>query len=316
MLATSLPFRVLDHLAAHGMRLLAGGVFVGLAWPGLAAWAAPLLAPAVFVLLTAALLRLDPVALRRQAARPAAALLMVVWLLALSPALTAVVVARLPLPPGLAAAVVLMSAAPPIMSSIAFALMLGFDAALTTVATFLATLLAPLVLPPLALWLLGLSLDIDAARFTLRLALLAGGALVAALVIRAAVPRAVLAANATRIDGVAVLTMLVFAVAIMNGVAAALLARPGHVALVAAISFVAALAEQAAALAAFWWRGRGTALTAAFCSGNRNLGLLLAALGAGAAGDIALYCAVGQLPIYILPWALRPLYRRISAPTP
>jgi BASS family bile acid:Na+ symporter len=307
-----LPVRVLDFLGAHGTRVLAAGVFLGLAWPQLAAWAAPLLAPSVFVLLTAALIRLDAAALRRQAARPGAALLLILWLLVLSPALTAIIVGRLPLPPGIATAVVLMSAAPPIMSSIAFALMLGFDAALTTVATFLATLLAPVVLPPVALWLLGLSLDIDVTRFTLRLAVLAGGALVAALAIRAVVPRASLAANATRIDGIAVLTMLVFAVAIMSGVTATAVDRPGHVALVAAIAFVAALAQQAVALAVFWWRGRAAALAAAFCSGNRNLGLLLAALGAGAAGDVALYCAIGQLPIYILPWALRPLYRRLT----
>lgn len=311
----SLPLRFLEHLGANGMRVLAAGVFLGLAWPGLASWAAPLLAPSVFVLLTAALLRLDAAALRRQAARPAAALLLVAWLLALSPAVTALVVARLTLPPGIATALVLMSAAPPIMSSIAFALMLGFDSALTTVATFLATLLAPLVLPPVALWLLGLSLEIDATRFTVRLAVLAGGALVAALAIRAVVPRATIVASATRIDGIAVLTMLVFAVAIMNGVTAALLARPGHVALVAAISFAAALAQQALGVVVFWWGGRQAALAAAFCSGNRNLGLLLAALGAGAAGDVALYCAIGQLPIYILPWALGPLYRRLTAPS-
>ena len=311
----ALPLRILESLGANGTRVLAAGIFLGLAWPELASWSAPLLAPSVFVLLTVALLRLDWSAVRRQATRPAPSLLLVAWLLILSPALTAVAVSRLPLSPGIATALVLMSAAPPVTSAVAFALMLGFDAALTTIATFVATLLAPVVLPAAALWLLGLSLDIDVTRFMLRLAQLAGGALIAALAIRAVVPRARIAANATRLDGVAVLTMLVFAVAIMKGVTATLFDRPGHVAAIAALSFAAALAQQALGLAAFWWRGRAEALAAAFCSGTRNLGLLLAALGAGAESDVALYFAVGQLPIYILPWALRPLYRRLTAPS-
>jgi BASS family bile acid:Na+ symporter len=297
----------------NGTRVLAVGVFLGLAWPQLASWLAPLLAPSVFVLLTAALVRLDWSAARRQAARPGTALLLVGWLLVLSPALTAVLVAQLPLPPGLATALVLMAAAPPITSAIAFALILGLDAALTTIATFAATLLVPIVLPPVALWLLGVALDMDATRFMLRLGLLAGGALAVAAAIRAAVPRATIDAGAARIDGVAVVMLLVFAVAIMDGVTATLIDRPGHVALVALLAFAANLLLQGAGAAAFWWRGRDAALAAALCSGNRNMGLLLAALAASAEGDVALYFAVGQLPIYILPWALRPLYRRLTA---
>ena len=171
----------------------------------------------------------------------------------------------------------------------------------------------PVVLPPVALWLLGVALDIDTGRFMLRLAILVGGALIVAAAIRAAVPRRTLDANAARIDGVAVAMLLVFAVAIMDGVTATLLERPGHVAFVALLSFAANLLLQAAGAVAFWWRGRDAALAAALCSGNRNMGLLLAALASGADGDVALYFAIGQLPIYILPWALRPLYRRLTA---
>ncbi|MGE5145232.1 MAG: hypothetical protein ACM3N5_00710, partial [Candidatus Eiseniibacteriota bacterium] len=139
------------------------------------------------------------------------------------------------------------------------------------------------------------------------------GAVIVAGAIRATVPRRTLDANAARIDGVAVAMLLVFAVAIMNGVTATLLARPGHVAFVAVLSFIANLLLQAAGAAVFWWRGRDAALAAALVSGNRSMGLLLAALGSGAEGDVVLYFAIGQLPIYILPWALRPLYRRLTA---
>ena len=48
-------------------------------------------------------------------------------------------------------------------------------------------------------------------------------------------------------------------------------------------------------------------------TGNCNMGLLLAALPRGADPDVALYFAVAQLPMYMLPALVAPLYRRLLA---
>lgn len=62
--------------------------------------------------------------------------------------------------------------------------------------------------------------------------------------------------------------------------------------------------------------GRQSALTVGFSSGNRNMAMLLAVLPAGVDPDIPLYFALGQLPIYVLPAVLTPIYRRLLSVKP
>src|SRR3546814_18528910 len=62
---------------------------------------------------------------------------------------------------------------------------------------------------------------------------------------------------------------------------------------------------------AFAWLGRRRALTVGLISGNCNMGLLLAAFPPGTDGDVVLYFAVAQIPMYMLPALLLPLYRRL-----
>lgn len=301
----------LTILSVRATGILAGGIFLGLAWPA-AAWAmSPLLAPTVFVILTAALVRLDWRQTLAYAKRPGVMVLVLLWLLGLAPLVTALVVALVGPPPGLATAIVLMAAAPPIMSSIAFTLLFRLDTPLATVAVFLATLLVPLTLPPLALALLDLRLSVSIGELMLRIGVLAFGAAGAAVAIRRLVPGRVLSDRANEIEGLSVLMMLLFGIAIMDGVTATLLRDPGLVALAVGLAFAANIALQATGAGLFWWLGRRQALTVAVVSGNRNMGLLLAALAGTADAEVALYFAVGQLPIFVLPLLLRPLYRRL-----
>jgi len=52
-------------------------------------------------------------------------------------------------------------------------------------------------------------------------------------------------------------------------------------------------------------------LTVGFCGGNRNMGILLAVLPAATAADTLMFFAVAQIPMYVLPALLAPLYRVI-----
>lgn len=302
---------ILTFLSARATGILAGGIFLGLAWPAAARAISPLLVPTVFVILAAALVRLDWRQTLAYARRPGLMVLVLLWLLVVAPLVTALVVTFVGLPPGLATAVVLMAAAPPIMTSIAFTLLLRLDTPLATVAVFLATLLVPLSLPPLALALLDLRLTVSLGELMLRIGGIAFGAAAVAAAIRRLVPSRVLSDRADEIDGLSVLMILLFGIAIMDGVTATLLRDPGLVALAVGLAFAANIALQAAGAGLFWRLGHRQALTVALVSGNRNMGLLLAALAGTADAEVALYFAVGQLPIYVLPLLLRPLYRRM-----
>ena len=303
--------RLLAFLGGHATWVLFVGVFLGLALPALSALARPLLAPAVAVLLTATLVRIDWQVMLGYLRRPWLAALITAWLLLGAPLITAAVLALLPLPGALSTALVLMAAAPPILSAAPIAMILGLDGALALVAGLAATLLTPLTVPPLALALLGLELDIGVVEFMTRLSLVVAAAFAAALVIRRLIGRERLPRVATHLDGLVVAVMLIFAVAIMDGVTATLMTRPMTVALWLAVAFVANPALQIAGALAFSWLGRRGALTVGLVSGNCNMGLLLAAFPPGTDFDVVLYFAVAQLPMYMLPAVLLPLYRRL-----
>lgn len=306
--------RLLAFLGGHATWVLFVGVFLGLALPSLAALARPLLAPAVAVLLTATLVRIDWQVMLGYLRRPWLAVVITVWLLIGAPLLMAAALAFLPLPGTLATALVLMAAAPPILSAAPIAMILGLDGALALVAALAATLLTPLTVPPLALALLGLELDIGVVEFMTRLSLVVAAAFAAALVIRRLIGRERLPRVATHLDGLVVAVMLIFAVAIMDGVTATLMTRPMTVALWLAVAFVANPALQVVGTLAFAWLGRRRALTVGLISGNCNMGLLLAAFPPGTDFDVVLYFAVAQLPMYMLPAVLLPLYRRLVRP--
>ena len=307
---------LLETLGRHATWALFLGVLAGLALPGLAALARPLLAPSVALLLTVALLRVEWSAMLGYARRPALILGLAVWCMLVSPVVTWLLIGLVPLPESLLTAVVLMAAAPPILGATGIAVVLGLDGALTTVAVLLSTLLTPLSVPLLALVLLDLELDIGLAEFMLRLGLVIGAALVLALLAKRVFSAEALRARARQIDGVFVLLMLVFAVAIMDGVSEVILSRPAHAALWLAAAFVANPALQILGALAFSGLGRRRALTAGLISGNCNMGVLLATLPPDGNFDIVLYFALAQLPMYMLPAILAPVYRRLLAQAP
>ncbi len=306
----------LGWVGRHGKAVLATGIFLGLAVPALAALFRPLLTPSVVALLAFTLMRMDWGMLAGHLRRPLPSVLLVVWLLAASPALMALATQLAGLPEGLAAAMLLWAASPPLIAAPALATLLGLDGALALVGTALATFAMPLTLPPLALLLAGIDVGLDLGSLFLRLALLTFGALALAILGRRTFGAAAIACHPGRIDGAIVLTLLAFAIAAMDGITAQAMAEPLRVGGFVLAAFVANLSFQALGAVAFSRLPRRTALALGVTSGNRNLAVLVGSLGAAAPPDVFLYFAVGQLPIYLLPGLLAPIYRRLARVQP
>ncbi len=309
-----MPLRALTFIGRHATKFMAGGVAVGLLAPPLAAFAQPLLVPTLIIPLALALLRLDWQAILAYRHRPWVVAALLAWLLVASPVL--VWLATLPLvawglPTPLQHALVLMAASSPIVSSVAVALIVGLDATFAVVGVLLATALVPLMLPPMALALIGFQLDLSIPEFMGRLGLLVGSAFVAAAFLRRIVPAARLAAAHKLLDGLAVVNLVIFAIAIMDGVTAFALARPGYAAVATVAAFAFNLLLQAAAFLVFRGLGRRLALTAGLLSGNCNMGLVLVALQGRADFDVMVFFALAQIPMYVLPALLESTYRRV-----
>jgi BASS family bile acid:Na+ symporter len=303
------PF--LAFLNRHARLILAGGIFAGLALPGLAALLRPLVEAAVVASLSLSLLRIDWPTVVAWGRRPLRAAAGLGWILLGAPVLTLAAVTLLDLPPGLAVALVFAAAAPPVTAAPAFALLLGLDAALALVLLVAGTAILPLSLGAVAFWLLDLELSIGLGPFLLRVALYIALPFVISEATRRFVHRDWLDARAMDINGLIVLALVVFAIAIMDGVTARLLADPWTVAGFTAAAFILNLVLQAIGAAAFFWLGWRGALTMGLASGYRNMAIMLV-LTAGMAGpDMWLYVAIAQFPIFVMPMLTNPIYRRL-----
>lgn len=305
---------VLGGLGRHGSRILPIGVFIGLALPPLAALMKPLLIPGIIGPFIIALLRMDWRRLASHVKRPWMMGLFLAWLLIASPILIDGLLDLLPIDPSLHGNLVLMAGASPLMASASLALIIGLDAPLAVVLTFAGTALVSFTLPPIALHLLGIEIDIMVGELMLRLGLLVGGCFGLAWLLRRLLPKGFAERHSAPLDGLAVIGLLVFAIAVMDGVTAHAFERPLFVLSATVAVFGLNIVMQLIATLAFAWLGLQQALTIGLCSGNRNLGLLLAAMADRATTDLLILIAVAQFPIYMLPILQHWLYRRWLTP--
>ncbi|HEX2552358.1 MAG TPA: hypothetical protein VHL98_01565 [Microvirga sp.] len=313
---------LLDGLALigrYGTQGFALSIFFGLALPQFAAAARPLLGLTIFVFVTITFARIDRAALKLLLRRPGPLVLASLWLVA-APAvivgLGLAIVGRENLDPGLVLGLALLGAAPPIMSAPAIAMLFGMQPTLIISAVLLTTTLAPLVSPVLAELIAGAVVPLDLGILIRRLVFLIGGAILAAAVLRVVMGEERIRAHKARFDGVGVVMYFLFAVAAMDGVPAAAMSDPGRVARFLAIAFAVSLSGFAMAWLALRPLQRADRFVLGYATGQRNMGLLIAALGAATPDTTFLYFALAQFPIYLMPQVMKPLARRLVPQAP
>jgi len=304
--------QLLGRLGRRATTLLPFSLAIGLVFQSAAAFTRPLVGPLAILLLMLALIRTDWPRVRLLLARPWLAIALAVANLLVVPLIVWPIWQALGLWPGLVAALCLSAMAPGIISATTTAAFLRLDSSLALLVTLFTNFLVPFTLPPLALWLLGLDLKLSVGDLSLRLAFIIGTALAGALVVRAVMGAPRLRRSATAIDGLSVIVLMVFAVPLMDGIVARAEADPWKLAGFVGGAFAGMLlCNVVMALLTLPFLDRRTALTAGYCSGGRHNALLMAVLPITADPDIFLFIAAVQVPIYIIPTLLQPLYRRL-----
>lgn len=298
--------------ARRGSLLLAIGIFGGALLPPLAAAIHPVVAPLVFGMMTLIFLRVDFEATLAHLRRPGRVALIVVAQLIVSPVLMAALAEPLGLDRGITAGLVLFAAGSAATSSPAFARMVGLDPELSLVVALLSTFLVPLTAPPLAAWLAGVDLAIGPGAFMLRLALVVGLPALVSLLLRRIIGPARLLRWGEAVDGVLVWFVVGYGFGVMDGLSARLAADPAWVVTALVVAIVANYGLNAVTTLALWPLGRNPAATAGLMAGNRNMALFLAVLPASADPRVALFFALCQFPLFLSPFLLRPLYRRLA----
>ncbi|MEJ8475492.1 bile acid:sodium symporter family protein [Roseibium algae] len=302
----------LGWIGQRGPLALTASVLIGMTLPSLSAYARPYLTAAVFALLMLAFLRVNPQAVRQRVKRPVIILLATAWMMLIVPLIAGIAIwfyGADQIDPQILLIIFIVTAAPSVMSAPAFIYLMGLDGALSLAIMIAATSLTPITAPLMAEFLLGSSLNLDSLDLAVRFAALLGGSLTVAMVIRKLIGSARIAASKTRIDGLNVLVLLFFAVAAMHGVAHSFASRPIFTFAIAALTFGVAFFQIGITLLIFSASNRADAFAIAHSAGNRNMGLMVAALGGTVPEFTWLWFALGQLPIYMLPMILKPLAR-------
>ncbi len=306
---------ILAFLSRYAPQAMAGGVFLGLLMPGLAAELRPYLTEAVWGLLFLAMVRIEFRDVVERMRRPILVIALTTWMLVITPLLMTAILMGVELPPGLEAALILTSASSSLFSAPTLGIMFGLDGALLLIVLVITTLLVPITLPLVALTLLGFDMGADPLMMMGRMSALVLSSAAAAIVARKLMGGPRVERSATFIEAVAVVLLIGFAVGIMDGVTERLVGDPAYIALVTAISFALYGGMMVVSYVVFLFAvpgaGRRAAISAGFISGTRNLAIILAVLPASVDPDLPLFFAVGQFPIYIMPIVLKPVFRRL-----
>jgi len=305
----------LSWLGRQGTRAVAASIFIGIFLPPLAALLKPVFPVALFALLCLAFLRVDPAEVRAHFSRPLIVGAASAWMMLATPLLIGLTLVALGMAhrmPGLYVAMMLQAAAPPVISAPTLAALMGLDAALSLATLVVCTAVTPLTAPVFASFFVGADMAIAPLALGAKLlSLLAGAAIVAALVRRLA-GKAWIARQGERIDGLSVVALFFFAVGLMDGVLASIVSKPLKVLGLTLLSFALSFALMGLTTVVFARLGMRQALALGLAAGNRNMGLMLAAAGAAVPELTWLYFAVAQLPIYLMPAMLKPLARRAA----
>jgi BASS family bile acid:Na+ symporter len=304
--------RFLEWSARQGGALLAGGIFLGLFVPPLAALFRDAVTPTVAGLMTLVLLRTDPAQVVAYLKRPLLVAALLAWLMLACPLLAFGVAWATGLDGPLGAGLVIMATGCAATSSPAFARLVGLDGEISLVVAVLSTLLVPFTAPPLALGLMGIDLSISLEALMLRLALVVGLPLLVSILLRRLLGPQRLARIGRAVDGGSVWLVVLYGFGVMHGMLALLLADPARVLGGIALAFAGNAGLNIATAAAFAPAGQGVALAAGLLSGNRNMALYLAVLPATAEPRILLFFALCQFPLFLSPFLLRPVYARLA----
>jgi len=180
----------LSWLGRQGTRAVAASIFIGIFLPPLAALLKPVFPLALYALLCLAFLRVDPVEVRAHFSRPVVVAAASAWMMLGTPLLIGSTLVALGMSdrlPGLYVAMILQAAAPPVISAPTLAALMGLDAALTLATLVVCTAVTPLTAPMFATLFVAQGIAISPVALGAKLlALLAGAAIVAALVRRQA----------------------------------------------------------------------------------------------------------------------------------
>ena len=291
------------------LHVLAISVVLGVLLRPLASLVRPLLFPSIFFLMLLSLMQIDLKSVSKAAVKsPWPVITIVLWQMLASPLIVGAVHVFAPFSGTWSEIVFLTACAGTIFGAPAFAQLVNLDTGLTLLGVIATTLVMPISLPLLALWILDSAGEFDLAAYTLRLfVFLICPALIAIGYHRFVKYIARPSNHVLQLGSVFFLGL--FAVAVMDGVGERLIVDTKPLLTMLSLAFGVHIAFFFSTLLVFGYVNRSIAWTAGLLSGYRNLGLLLAGAGSLLPSDFILFVALWQVPMYVMPMLVHKSFR-------
>ncbi len=302
----------LHWAARHGKEWLVAGLLAGLFLPDLAATLRPWLPEMVAFLLFLTAYRIGPKAAFGAAAEARRAFAFALAFQLVMPlAALAILLAFGVADSAFGLVLVLMLAAPSVTGSPNFAIMMGRDPTPALRLLIVGTLLFPLTVFPV-LWLspaLGDQAEVMTAA--LRLIAVIAGAVTLAFLLRAKGSPVLTNDRRDALDGLSAVTLAIIVIGLMAALGPALKDDLWNALAWAAFAFALNFGLQITCYVTLTAAGdHGRAAPVSIVAGNRNIALFLVALPASVTDPLLIFIGCYQLPMYLTPILLRPLYRR------
>lgn len=301
-------------LGRQGTRAVAVSIFLGLAVPPLATYVKPHLGEAVFVLLLFSYLRTDLAVFGRYFRAPGSIIVAALWVMVAMPLVFGLIYRLSGIreaSPALYTIMILQNAITPITSSAAFAALIGLNVAFSLATLIVCIILSPVTTVALSYLFLGTSL-FSPLELGVKLFFFFAASGAIAYAIRRVAGQPWIDRQKEPIDGFNVIALFVFAIAAMEGVPRHVIADPLFALELLVFIFVLTLAMIGLSVLVFWRSGLDRGLEIGLLAGFRNIGLVMAAIGASLPDLAWFYFALVQFPIYLLPMVLQPLARRFA----
>lgn len=304
----------LAWLGRQGTRALAASIFLGLAVPPLASYVKPYLGETVFVLLLFSYLRTDPAAFRGYLRAPGIVIAAALWVMVALPLVFGTIYALSGVRdymPALYTILILQIAIAPITSSAAFAALMGLDVALSLMTLIAASAISPVTTVAFSYLFLGTSL-FSPIELGLKLFFFFASSGAVAYAIRRLAGQEWIERQKEPIDGLNVIAVFIFVIAAMDGVPRRVLADPLFALALLGLVVAVTILLVGVTVLAFMRAGIRSGLVIGFAAAFRNLGLVMAAIGATLPDIAWFYFALSQFPIYLMPALMTPLARRLA----
>jgi predicted Na+-dependent transporter len=301
----------LDASARSGSVLLATGLIGGIVLPPVAHVLRHALPFSVAGMTALVFLRVDISAVVEHLRRPSRVIAVLAMSMVGCPLIAWTVVPALPLNRGITNAIVIFATGAAMMSAPALARLLDLDPELALISAVVSTLLTPLIAPTLIWVLTGTDLGLGIREFAARLAAIILIPLAVSVVFRRLIGAARLETLASQVDGLVIWLLIIFAFGAMDGIGIRFLASPVSTVTTTLVAFLVVIAFNLMTQFALLPFGLQFAATAGMLSGFRAMGAYLASLPETADPNIALFFGLYQIPLYLGPLVMKPLYRRM-----